>query len=134
MFSSQVRKRLDVFPPRHALLHRSPPSNRDEHHIRLALLDGADDFGKQRGIVLIIRVDHHDDIGAGVQRLAVAGLLVGAVAVVAVVNEQLQAQFARDAGGFVFAAVVDQDHQVHHVVRQVGIGHVQRSWRRCRPA
>ena len=99
---------------------------RAEHHVGVAFLDGLDDLRQQRGIVLIIRVDHHDDVGAGAQSFAVAGLLVGAVAVVAVVNEQFESQLAGDLGGLVGAAVVHQDDQVDHVARQIGIGHVER--------
>ncbi len=82
--------------------------------------------GSSVGIVLIIRVHHHHDVGAGPERFAVAGLLIRAVAVVAVVNEQLQPHVARDLGGFIGAAVIHQNDQVHHLVRQIGVGHVQR--------
>ena len=88
-------------------------------------LDRPDDLRQKRGIVLIVGVHHHHDVGAGSQRFAIAGLLIGAVTVVAVVDEQLEAQFAGDARGFIRAAVIHHDHQVHHVLRQVGIGHVQ---------
>ena len=75
---------------------------------------------------MIVGVHHDHDIGAGAQSFAVAGLLVGAIAVVAVVDEQLQAQITGDARGLIGAAVIHHDHQIDDVLRQVGIGHVQR--------
>ena len=45
------------------------------------------DLREQPRIVLIVGVDHHHDIGAGGQRLAIAGLLVAAIAVVAFVDK-----------------------------------------------
>ena len=65
-------------------------------------------------------------VGAGAQGFAVAGLLVGAVAVIAVVNEEFQSQFAGDLGSLVGAAVVHQNDEIDHVARQIGVGHVER--------
>jgi len=54
-------------------------------------------------------VDHDDDVGAGGQGFAIAGLLVASVAVVAVVDEILETEFLRHFHGAVFAVVVDED-------------------------
>ena len=62
-------------------------------------------------------MNHDDDVRAGAQRLAIAGLLVRAVPVVPIVNEQLQAEFARDRDRLVLAAIVDEEDHIHHVVR-----------------
>src|SRR5262249_9541014 len=83
------------------------------------------DLGEERRVVLIIGVDHHDDVGAGAKGFAVAGFLIGAVAVVAIVNEQFQSKLAGDLGGLIGAAVVHQDDQVDHIAGQVRIGHVE---------
>ena len=48
----------------------------------------------------------------------VAGLLIAAVPVVAIVNEQLQIELARDLHGGIRAAVVDEQDEVHAVVRR----------------
>ena len=117
----------NVLPPGHPLFHRVDAHQTGaQHHVRPALLNGLDDFGQQCGIVLVIGVHHHDDGGAGAQGLAVAGFLVGAVAVVAVVDEQFEAHFAGDLGGFVGTAIVHQDDQIDHLARQIGVGHVER--------
>jgi len=68
---------------------------------------------------LIVGVHHHHDVGSGSQRFAIAGLLIRAIAVVAVVDEQLEAQLAGDSRGFIRAAVIHHDHQIHDVLRQV---------------
>ena len=69
-----------VFPPRHALLHGiGAQQARAEHDIGLAALDRVEDLGQQSRVVLIVRVDHHHDIGAGPKRFTVTGLLIGPV-------------------------------------------------------
>ena len=59
-------------------------------------------------------MQHDDDIGTRGQGFAVAGLLVTAVAVVAVVLENVQAQLVRKVNGTVRAVVIDQYADVHH--------------------
>src|SRR3989442_1186895 len=54
-----------------------------------------------------------------------AGFLVGAIPVVPVMDKQFEAQLPGDPGGFVGTAVIHQDYQIHHLVRQVGISHVE---------
>src|SRR5207245_3413337 len=63
---------------------------------------------------------------AGAQRFGVAGLLVGPVAVVAIVDEDLQPELSRDVQRGVGGAVVDEDHEVDRVFRQLLVGHAQR--------
>ena len=71
-------------------------------------------------------MDHHDNTGASAERFAVAGLLVGAVTIVTVVDKQVEAQLFGDPNRFIGRTIVDDDHQVHHVVRQFGVRHMQR--------
>src|SRR5581483_3612848 len=61
--------------------------------------------------------------------LGVAGLLVGAVAVVAVVDEDLEAEVARDLQRGVGGAVVDEDDEVDRVLRQLLVGEPERAAR-----
>src|SRR5579863_6182237 len=58
---------------------------------------------------------HDDDIGAGGQGFAIAGLLVASVAVVAVVLENVEAETAGQVDGVVAAVVVHQDTDIHQV-------------------
>ena len=57
-------------------------------------------------------MQHDDDVGAGGQGFAIAGLLVAPVAVVAVVLEDVQAQAAGEINGAVGAVIIDQDADV----------------------
>lgn len=78
--------------------------------------------------VLVIRMNHDDDVSALVQGRGVASLLVRAVATVALVNDGVEAQATRKLGGTVGRAVVDQDDLVDHL-RDFGDGSLQRSRR-----
>ena len=68
---------------------------------------------------MIVRVDHHDDLGAALERFAVAGLLVAAVAEVALVDDDRESQLLGQRHGAVLRAVVDQDHLVDRAFRDV---------------
>lgn len=68
---------------------------------------------KLRG-VLIIRMDHDDDIGSGFKGESVASLLVPAVSLIDLVNMDLHAlQAARDVYGVVAAFVINENNHVH---------------------
>ena len=70
--------------------------------------------GDELGRVLVIRVDHDDDVRAGLERKAVAGFLVAAVAGVFLVDMDADAgELGRDLHGVVVAAVVHEDDFVH---------------------
>jgi hypothetical protein len=59
---------------------------------------------------------HHDDhVCARGQRLAIARLLVAAVAVVAVVDEVVQAESLRDLDCVIGAVIVHEDAGIHGV-------------------
>ena len=62
--------------------------------------------------VLVVGVEHDDDIGASGQSFAVAGLLVASVAVVAVVLKDEEAEAAAEIDGMVGTVIVDQDADV----------------------
>nr|WP_230316224.1 hypothetical protein [Conexibacter sp. W3-3-2] len=68
-------------------------------------------------LVLAVGVEHHHDVGAAVERVEVAGLLVAAVAGVVGVPDDAQAQTRRDVDGVVGAVVVDQQDLVDPVRR-----------------
>jgi hypothetical protein len=117
----------EVLPPGHPLLdgRTAALEPRAEHKVGLPLHDGLDDLRHQGRVVLIVRMDHDHDVGAGPERLRVTGLLVGAVAVVLVVDEDLEPQLPRDLERLVGGAVVHQDDQVDRVLRQLLVGEAQ---------
>ena len=81
------------------------------------LADHADHRRDQLRRVLVVGVHHHHDVGAVVERELVAGLLVAAVAAVLRMHVHDHAvEPARQLHGVVLAGIVDDDHQVDHVV------------------
>src|SRR5690606_11534086 len=60
------------------------------------------------------------------ERFPIAGLLIAAVAAIAVMEEGLDPQAARHFHGRIGALVVDQDHTVDDVVRQLLVGSFER--------
>src|SRR5436190_21082846 len=64
-------------------------------------------------------MDHHDDVRAGLERLAVTRHLVPAVAVIRGVGERGQAEALRNAHRLVGAGVVHKDPNVD-LGRQIG--------------
>jgi hypothetical protein len=77
-------------------------------------------------VVLVIGMDHHDVVGTEFQGQLVAGLLVAAVTLVLLVDDDLQAHAAGDIGGGVAAAIVDEDDLIDDSRRDVGDGPLQR--------
>ena len=70
----------------------------------------------QFGRVLIIGMEHDHDIRAQVQRLFITGLLIGAIALILLMNDHmLDAQFFRFCLGVVIAKIVNDDHLVHDI-------------------
>src|ERR1019366_3132550 len=69
----------------------------------------------QKRRVLIVGMDHDDDVGAGGQCFAVAGLLIAAIAVVAVVDKRLQTEPVRDFESAIGTVVVDQNADIDQV-------------------
>ena len=63
--------------------------------------------------VLVVGVDHHHDVGAGGECLAVTSLLVATITIVAVVHEGRQAQTLRQADRLVGARIIHQYLEVN---------------------
>ena len=57
-------------------------------------------------------MDHDDDVSAGGERFAIAGLLIAAVSVVTIVGEALQAELTRNFKSTVGAVVVDENADI----------------------
>ena len=71
-------------------------------------------------------MEHDHDIGAGREGRVVAGLLVAAVAPVLAVDDHVEPELPGDLDGLVARHVVDQDDPVDDVVRDVGVGPLER--------
>jgi len=60
-------------------------------------------------------VDHDDDVCAGGESFAIAGLLVATIAVVVVVHKGLHAEPSGKLRGLVFGGVVNEDFDVYDI-------------------
>src|SRR6202140_3503 len=81
---------------------------RSQHDVINIVSDHARHGGDQQRRVLIVGVEHDDDVGARREGLAVAGLLVASVAIIAVVLEDVQAKAAGKIHSLVGAGIVGQ--------------------------
>ncbi len=79
----------------------------------------------QPGRVLVVRMYHDDDIGAGSKGLQVAGFLVASVPTIARMHQRTDAEILRQCGGRVGRRVIGEQHGIHDVLRQVIVGRLQ---------
>ena len=111
--------RLDTYfwsgiPPAKAPTPRMrEPSTRSKNPEPSSEAIGSNNFGE----LLIVRVQHDHEIGAVLERHPIAGFLVPAIALVAVVPDCEDIVLARNADRVIGAAVVDQDDVVDNVLR-----------------
>jgi hypothetical protein len=113
----------NVFVAGHPPPDRAAPEDaRGEHDIVNAAGDHSGHRRDQPGGVLIIRVHHNDDIGAALQRLAIAGLLIRAIAAVFGMDDMVQAQLLGHVDRPIPAGIVHQDYVIHHVPRNFLVG------------
>ena len=106
----------DVFIKRHASAQRGAADNaRAENNVIDSVGNHAGHGGYQQRRVLVVRMHHDDHVGAGGQSFAIAGLLIAAIAVVAIMGERLQAEPVRDFEGAIGAVVVDENANVDQV-------------------
>ncbi len=106
----------DVFPERHAAAQGLAAEDAAADHAGVNVAgDERDEGGEQGRGVLIIRMHHDDHVGAGGEGGGVAGLLVAAVAEVALVHDDVGVlEGAGEGDGLVAAGVVHHDDAVHH--------------------
>ena len=116
----------DVLPARHAARQRVAQEATAQHEVLLAGEDRRDQCRDPCRVVLVVRVEHDDDLGAGRKGGVVARLLVAAVALVLAVDDDVEAQLPRHVDRFVMRDVVDQDDLVDELVRDVGVGPLER--------
>jgi len=96
-----------------------------KHRVEFVEGDHGGHGGNEFRRVLVVRVEHDDDIGPHVQRCQVAGLLVSTVSQVLFVDDRCNAETRRHGGGIVTARIVDQNHAVHKLEGDLMVGHLQ---------
>ena len=99
IFESGKKAVGDVLVPRHAAMQRlAAYDSRTQHHVVHVVSHHAGHRRDEQRGVLVIGVDHDDDVGPGREGFAITGLLVAAISVVPVVHEGLQPKaLAREA-------------------------------------
>jgi hypothetical protein len=83
---------------------------------------GAMIWGRRVGSYLVVGMDHDRDVGASPERLGVAGLLVRAVPVVAIVDEDVESQVACNLERVVRGAIVYEDDKAHLILGKLLVG------------
>jgi len=119
----------DVLPARHPTGQWIAQESAAQGHVRLPGLDRRDELRDARGVVLIVGVQHDDDVGAHLEGTVVAGLLVSAVSAILLVNRDVESEVVRDVDRLILRHVVDQNDVVNDVVRNVVVGPFERECR-----
>src|ERR1700722_4818735 len=88
---------------------------RSQHDVIDIVGDHAGHRHDQQRRVLVVGMEHDDNVRAGGQSLTVAGLLVTSVAIVAVMLEHVQTQAARQIDSVVGTVIVHQDAHVDKI-------------------
>ena len=87
-----------------------------EHVVELVVGDHGGHGGDEARSVLVVGVEHDDDVGSTGEGDGVAGFLVAAVATVFLVLDGDESEFAGESGGVVLAGVVGEDDVVDDFV------------------
>ena len=116
----------EKFPHRHAALKRHAVYYpRADDHIGLSIQDGLHKLRDETRIVLMIGMQHDDNVGSQPERLQITGFLVSAVAAILDVDDHGQAKRARHIDGLVLAHIVDEDDTGNEVFGNVRIRPLQ---------
>ena len=113
IFRRRQKAVTEPLPPGHTGLGRveAQPA-RAQDDVPFSAFDDTAQVGDDRRIVLTVRVQHDDDVGAHGQSLLVASLLVAAVAEVAAMANHVETQRSGDAYGCIGACIVDKEDAV----------------------
>jgi len=106
-----------IFPERHTpAAGVAAEDARAEHAVVETVADHGNHGRNQLGRVLVVRMYHDDDVGTQFERRLVTGLLVAAIADVALVAHQFQAQIRGQGDRVVLAEIVHQNDFVHVIL------------------
>src|SRR5487761_1213221 len=98
VFDTRQESAAEHLPPWHSGLRWiQPEPARSKHDVGFPLLDDPAEVGNDGRIVLAVRVEHDHDVGAHLERVPIAGLLVAAVAKVLLVPDDIEAERGGDA-------------------------------------
>src|SRR5581483_11758666 len=97
-----------------------------EHNVADTQLDETNGVRNHAAIVLVVGMNHDDNVGAMLQRVAVTSLLIAAVATILWVLDDDQTHFAGHLHRAIATAVIHEDHFVDRAD-----GHIRQRRRQC---
>ena len=102
----------NIFIGRHAAGERfmPGPDARAQDDIADTDIQKPEDIGNQAAVVLVVGVDHDDNVRAPLERLRVAGFLVSPVAAVVRMHNGVNPKGAGYLGSIVFAVIIHQNY------------------------
>ena len=116
----------DVFVKRHAARESTYAKDAGaEGDVIFAVSDHAGKRNKQMRRILVIGMDHDNDVGAAAEGFSVAGFLVAAVSEIFVMDEGEHAEFGGKRRGLVGAGVVNQNDFVDEFAREFAMGFLE---------
>ena len=127
VFECREKAVCDVLPHRHSSFERmsSQDAGAEDDIVRSFDEHGTHGADEAR-IVLVIRVEHDDDIRSVREGGVVAGFLVAAVSAILRMDDGRDPELPRDLRRLVPAAVINQDHLIYDVMGNVAEGILQR--------
>ena len=100
----------NVFIERHAAFEGpSAKNSRAEDYVIYAAGNHTRHRRNERGRVLVIGMDHDNDVGSGIEGFAITRLLIAPIAVIFVMDKGVNAELFGEMGGVVVARIVDED-------------------------
>ena len=115
------------FPDRHSTLKGHAVHNaRTDDHVGFSIDYRTHKFRNEPRIVLMVRMQHNDDIRPKLECFQITGLLVAAVAAILDVDHYRQAQGPRYINSLILTDIVDEDDIRDEILRNVRIGLFQR--------
>jgi hypothetical protein len=114
----------NVLPPRHATAERLSSSTHPvpQDYVTNPQFDKRHSMGYDPRVILIVRVNHHNDVRPVFQTIAVAGFLVTAVTAITVMDQNLQSHAAGQGHRSVGAPIIHEQDVVHATRRKVSQG------------
>ena len=109
----------DIFPLRHSAPQRAAAENpRCKHTWIKAARDQRSHRRNELRRVLIVRMNHDDDVCSGSKRETVTGLLIRAIAAVYRMDLHLDPiKRVRDCRRLILTGIIDNDHKIDNAVR-----------------
>jgi len=130
VFDCRQEDVAEVLPFRHPSLKRlSSQHPAPEDGVALSAKEWIDQVRNHGRVVLVIRVNHHDNLGASLESRAIAGLLVRPVAEVGRVHDDVKPEAVRLLDRPIARGVIDENDVVDAPLRDIRVRPLERLFR-----